>query len=250
MKTSLRHEFYKFYHQKIIIYGLIVLLILMVYSVTSRQSPKSMLTLAFGAGQWITLIMITVSSTFLSMEYENGTIVLLLSKIDKKFEIYSSKLLVLLSYATILMFIAIIFSFFLKSLLFGHKYSWFETIGKKDLLQLLSLNMLGTMIYILFIISFTFLLLSVLKVNSEVIGIGLAIAFFGSYISEALISINDWLKIMAWNPLNMINIVRQLSDSSTIKITKLTNGQLFIGNLGYTVAFIIIGYVLFKKRRV
>lgn len=250
LKTSLRHEFYKFYHQKIIIYAMIALLGLMVYSTTARQSPESMLTLAFGAGQWITLIMITVSSTFLAMEYENGTIVLLLSKMDNKFEIYISKILVLLSYAAILIVISIIFTFILKMLLFCHQCSWFETIGQKNLLQLLSLNILGSIIYILFIVSFTFLLLSLLKVNSAVIGIGLAAAFFGAYISGALISISDWVKVTAWNPLNMINIVRQLSDGSVIKITKLTDTQLFFGNLGYTAVFIIVGYVLFKKRRV
>ncbi len=54
-------------------------------------------------------------------------------------------------------------------------------------------------------------------------------------------------QLWAWNPLNMINIIVQLSNQSVIKITHLGNFELFLGNGCYTLLFIILGLWAFKN---
>lgn len=89
MKNDLVQEFYKFKHQRIPLYGVITLLVLMLYSAFSgTKISETTIAQGFGVGQWIVLIIITVGSTFFEMEYENNTIVALLYKNSSKVKIY------------------------------------------------------------------------------------------------------------------------------------------------------------------
>lgn len=70
MKINLSHEFYKFAHRKIPLYGILVLLVLMLYTVgTSYKMTPSLLSQGFGAGQWAIIIIIAISSDMIAMEW-------------------------------------------------------------------------------------------------------------------------------------------------------------------------------------
>ncbi|MFD1417954.1 ABC transporter permease [Companilactobacillus keshanensis] len=247
MKNNLIQELYKLIHQKMTLYGAICLLLLMNYVAITNSNTKSIISQGFGSGQWITIIVITISSNFLAMEYRDNTIITLMYKNRNKWQIYFSKFVVLILYTLFLVILGFVFTLIIKVLIIGNRYSW----DQQTLLIELLLNMLGTVIYSFFIISLELLLISFVKVNAAVIGIGLAIGFFGASISNVLLSVFSNLnRIIAWNPLNMINIMNQLSHPNYSQFTKLTNNQFVIGNIIYTTLFLAIGYFIFKKRRV
>ncbi|GLB47335.1 membrane protein [Philodulcilactobacillus myokoensis] len=246
MKFSLQQEFYKFNHQKISFYGLIILLILMIYSAFSNKTSTDTIIQNFGAGQWLTIIVITISSTFLSMEYTNNTILTLFYKRPNKFVIYFSKLFVLVIYSAISLVLSVFVTFILKELIVGGQYHW------SDLVSALFLNVLGTFIYLMFIITLALLLISVFKNNAVVVGLGLFNSFLGASLSSAIMSdFPGSISLLKWNPFNMIYIMNQLSfPKDFIKISYLSNLQIIIANIFYIVLFGLLGYSMFKKRRV
>ncbi|MCT7780667.1 MAG: ABC transporter permease, partial [Lactobacillus iners] len=105
--------------------------------------------------------------------------------------------------------------------------------------------------YLLFIVAFSLVLILLIKNNATVIMIGLAIGFLGADLSSlAMVAFPSLKAILAWNPLNMINIISQLSNNDMQKITYLTNSQLIIANLIYAALFFGIGLSIFKKRAI
>lgn len=252
MKNNLREEIYKFRHQGTPYYGIVALILLMIYTAISGKINSNIISMGFGAGQWIIIILITVASNFIDMEYRNNTITTLFYKHSRKSQIYIAKFLIIALYGLGLIMLGILSTLVMKQLLVGAKYSW-ETVymAKKILLNSLLLNMLGAFIYALFISALAFFLINLLKINAAVIGIGLAIGFLGLDISNAVITaFPNLMGIIKWNPLNMISVIAQLSDTSYTKFSYLSNNQLVWGNLIYIVIFLVGGNLLFNKRRV
>lgn len=253
MRRSLKQEFYKFRHQRTPLYGAVALLVLMLYSAISKSNvTKDIIAQSFGSGQWITIIMITIASTFVAMEYQNNTIILLFYKSSHKLELYVSKLLVILTYGVELLIMSVIITFTLKFLLVRNKYGWFQHYQQSTILNVFFLNLLGTVIYLSFVVTLAFLLISLFKNNAVVIGLGLATVFLGSTFSSLVMStFTGLIPFMKWNPFNMIYIVNQLADSKEFaKFSYLNNSQLVTANLVYIIMFIVVGYLLFRKRRV
>lgn len=142
----------------------------------------------FGAGQWITIIMITIASTFVAMEYQNRTIITVFYKSSNKSAIYFAKLIVMLVYGVLMLILGMILTFILKAIMVGGKYQWGTTYGQHSLLTDLLLNTTGTFIYLVFIIAFAFLLIILIRVNAAVVGIGLVIIFMGADFSSLVMS--------------------------------------------------------------
>ncbi|HJE97128.1 MAG TPA: ABC transporter permease [Ligilactobacillus acidipiscis] len=252
MKDSLKQEVFKFRHQGIPYYGVVALFLLMLYTAVSGKVDPAIISMGFGAGQWIVIILITVASTFVAMEYKNNTIVTLFFKHSRKLNIYLAKFIVVVVYGFILTIFGIVFTFLMKQVLVGNKYHWFSiSLRHETLLNSLLLNTSGALVYLLFIAALAFFLITLIRVNAAVIGIGLAIGFLGLDISSAFITAFPVLTMITkWNPLNMISVMGQLADSSYIRFSLLSSSQLICGNLIYTVIFLISGYFLFKKKHV
>ncbi len=252
MKTSLKQEFYKFRHQRIPLYGAIALVILMLYAaVSSSDVNRMIIAQGFGAGQWITIIMITIASTFVAMEYENRTIMTLFYKSSNKSAIYFAKFIVMVVYGVLMLIFGMLLTFILKAVMVGGKYQWGAMYGQHSLVTDLVLNTAGTFIYLLFIITVAFLLITLIRVNAAVVGIGLVIIFMGADFSSLIMSALPHLAaIIKWNPLNMVFVINQLANSSYEKFSDLSLLQIITGNLIYAVIFIVIGDLLFKSRRV
>ncbi|MFR0771406.1 MAG: hypothetical protein ACLSH6_04725 [Limosilactobacillus pontis] len=117
------------------------------------------------------------------------------------------------------------------------------------MINALIINLTGVGIYLLFTITLSLLLVSLVKSNATVIIIGLFIGFLGANISGVMMQAFPGLEsVIAWNPLNMINVITQLSNRSVMKLTMLSNDELIIGNLIYAVIFLVAGLWAFKKR--
>lgn len=83
-----------------------------------------------------------------------------------------------------------------------------------------------------------------------VISISLLIVFMGQFVSSSLLNTNHWTTILRWNPFNMTNLTRQYYNYATYFDTShLENIQLFIGTFSYTLLFIGLGYLIFRKKR-
>ncbi|RRG04088.1 MAG: ABC transporter permease [Lactobacillus sp.] len=252
MRTSLAEEFYKFNHQKNLLFGILTLLILMAYSSISSNVGPASVSFGFGAVQWIPIILIAVGSAFFAMEYNNNTIIMLLYKNSNKLKIYLAKFLVVFLYGVLLAAIAILFTFILKIILVGNKYRWLaDYTGHESLLDSLTLHIVGTIIYSFFIVALSFMLIMLIKVNAAVIGIGLALGFLGASISTALMkTFSTLLAVIKWNPLNMIFVTQQLANRSYANLSQLNGWQIIVGTIGYGLVFATLGYVLFKHRRI
>lgn len=252
MKIDLSHEFYKFAHRKIPLYGILILLGLMLYTVgTSYKISTNLLAQGFGAGQWAIIIIIAIASDMISVEYRDHTIATLMYKTSNKASIYTAKFIVLVVYSVVLLASGIIFSFIIKILIVRSELSWQDIYHGHSLISALFINMIGTMIYLLFVITLSFMLILLIKNNATVIVIGLAIGFLGSDLSSLSMAAFSKIKnVLAWNPLNMINIITQLSNSEMSNVTHLMNSELIIGNLIYTILFFIVGLLIFKKQSV
>ncbi|MBD8085056.1 ABC transporter permease [Limosilactobacillus sp. c9Ua_26_M] len=246
MENSLSRETYKFTHQRTPLYGFLVMVCLMLYSsVPTYKVNPFLITQGFGAIQWCAIIMVAVSADFISMEYRNNTMITLLFRSNNPLTIYLAKLITLVVYGIALLVAGFVCSLVLM-LFLGNNYSWSDSFHGNSLITALGYNFLGAFIYIMFTISLSLLLVILLKSNSIVIIIGLAVDFLGANFSGLLMNILP-KQLWAWNPLNMINIIVQLPNQSTIKITHLSNFELILGNGCYTLLFIILGLWAFKN---
>lgn len=253
MRSNLKQEFYKFGHQRVPAYGVIALFILMLYTAISQPHVnQTMVGQGFGAGQWITIIMITIASTFVAMEYENRTIVMLFYKTSHKAEIYGAKLIVIILYGLGLLLLSGLLTLALKGLLIGNRYQWLASYQQSTLAETLLLNLLGAFIYSLFIVTLAFCLIALIQNNSAVVGIGLVIAFLGAPFSDVIMdNFRSFIPVLKWNPFNMIYVMNQLAAPHVfMKASYLTNSQIIGANMIYALIFALIGYLLFKRHRV
>ncbi|EHO51799.1 ABC transporter permease [Lentilactobacillus kisonensis] len=253
MKNSLKQEFFKFSHQRIPLYGVIALFVLMLYSAVSKSGvSRGIVAQGFGAGQWVTIIMITIASTFMAMEYQNRTIMTLFYKSSHKAYIYTAKMLVIILYGLALMVLSFLITVIFKALFVGNRYQWTTSFKHSDLINALLMSLTGSFIYILFIVTLAFFLISWIKNNPAVVGIGLAIIFLGAAFSSVIMgNFPSLIPLLKWNPLNMIYVINQLMIPGYFsKISYLSTDQIIIANIAYMIIFSVFGYLIFKKRRV
>lgn len=250
MRKTLAHECYKMAHQRSSWLALIILLALMLYTATpTTYISKNIVAQGFGMGQWTIIIMIALSAHFVAMEWQNNTMTTLLYKSPNRTTVLVAKLIVLVIYSVLLLLAGFVFTLVIKAVLASGKFNWQMVYHQHTLMGDLWLNILGTAIYLLFTISLALLLISLFKSSAIVVVIGLVIGFLGTTISAMMVQLLPALKsVLAWNPLNMINIITQLANADTIKLSALTNGQLIVSNLVYTAIFLLAGVWIFKKR--
>ncbi|MCH4056832.1 MAG: ABC transporter permease [Lactobacillaceae bacterium] len=252
MQNDLQIEWYKFRKQRLPLYGSLALVLLMIYSGLTSSDGRSLMLSSFGAIQWLPIILIAVGSSFLDMEYRYHTVIMLRYKSSNLFKSYLAKLVIVYFYGVGLVLLALLLTILLKGVFVGNQVRWFDLIADRgSILQITLVNLLGTLLYLLFIVTMSFMLILIVKINAAVIGISLAIGFFGAGLSEALIkTFADATTILRWNPLNMILVTQQLTNSQYVQISHLTNPEIIVGVFGYALLFLILGYQLFKKRPV
>lgn len=251
MKTTLTHELYKMVHQRSSWIAIIVLFGLMLYSATPvPYIDKNLISQGFGAGQWSIIIAIALSANFVAMEFRDNTMPTLLYKSQNRWSVFISKFIALIIYNLFLLICSFTFAIILKLILVNDKFTWNTVYHGYTLIMDLCINLAGVAIYLLFIITFSLMLIVMVKSSAIVIVVGLFIGFLGSTFSDVFMKALPGLKsILAWNPLNMINIIVQLSNTSISKTSALTDGELITGTLIYSIIFLLIGIYAFNKRR-
>lgn len=249
MKTSIIHELYKIRQQHILAYSSIVLLLLMLYTaLPTAYITKQTVAQGFGINQWVIIIMIAISSNIVTMEYRDNTMSTLLYRNSNKVFPFLAKMITLLITGISLLIISTLFSFILKFLL-AHKYSWSLLLNHHSLLTNFLAGLAGSVVYLLFTITLSLLLVVLTRSNAVVIITGLAIGFLGADLSAVLMhGLPGISGLIAWNPLNMINVISPFAN--TVSRVGLTTSQLIWGNLIYSVIFSLLGIYAFKHARV
>ena len=251
MKTTLAHESYKLVHQRSSWLAIIALFGLMLYSATpTAYVTKRLIAQGVGAGQWVIIIMIVVTTNFVAMELRDNTMTTLLYKSPRRRTVFFAKLIVLVGYGLFLLLVGFCFALLIKLLLVNRRFAWTAVYHQHSLLQALGLNLLGVGVYLLFTITLTLLLITIIKSSATVIIIGLFIGFLGANITGIVMQAAPGIKqVVAWNPLNMINVISQLADSRVMATTGLSNGQLLFGTLAYALLFLCAGVWAFRTRQ-
>lgn len=250
MKHTLSHELYKMGHQRTSWLAFIILFGLMVYSATPvAYIDKSLVSQGFGAGQWVIIIMIALSANLVAMEFRNNTMATLLYKSPNRSSVFLSKLITLILYSFLLLLASFVFAVILKLVFVNQKFSWGLIYHQHTLITDLLLNLVGVALYLIFTITLSLLLISLIRSSAVVIVVGLFIGFLGSTSSAFIMQLLPGLKpVLAWNPLNMINVIVQLSNAGLSQTTALSNGQIITGTLLYALLFLVLGLWTFNKR--
>lgn len=102
------------------------------------------------------------------------------------------------------------------------------------------------------IISLICLMSCLINSNIIVIAINALIIFMGSGLSSNLLLAHvGSTSIIRWNPFNMLNLTNQYYNYSTYHVTSMmSNGQLLVGTLGYTIIFTILGCWVFQHKKI
>lgn len=199
----------------------------------------------FNAPTVIVLIMVIVSSSIISMESQYGTLRPLLYRKYSRFQVLSSKWIILCLYSLVLYSISIITSLIIS-------YSLFPTFHLSNgTIHSLFLNVMGDFISLWFIISLVMMIATFINNSGIAVSIG-TVFYLSTYIIGSLYMnlIQQW-ELLKWGPLNMFLLTDQLQYERLVSpLTKLTTSQLLFGNIFYLLLFLVLGQIAFAKKKV
>lgn len=254
MISDLNKEVYKLIHQKITwIAPLFVLVLMIIMGISMNGSEQKLLIMtSYDSSEWILFALVVVSSTIFTLEFQNNTILTTLYKSDNKLQVYGSKLMIVLIYNITLHILAIIFTVLLQLTPLNVHLSWLMINQyQQTLLSNLLVTTLIDIVSSTLIISIIFFTSCIVNVNSIVITLNLAIVFLGQSASSSLMMANlKYIDVIKWNPLNMINLTKQYYNYGSYHfVSHLSNSQLLVGNILYSLLFFALGYVIFRKKK-
>lgn len=255
MYNELKRELYKMKHRKLP-WAIVVLLIIFMATMgvaMGRDYGKLLVMTCYNSSQIIMLILVLVGSTIFSTEFQNGTIRSLLYHSPNKKSIYFAKLMAMFLYDVFLHLMAVAITvLFNSNSIINNPVSW-NSIYKYH--HTLFLNMIMTsgidLVSSVLIISIVCLTSCLINSNTIVIVVNAAIVFMGSSVSANLLNAGvSYKDIVRWNPFNMLNLTTQYYNYSTYHLTSmLSNNQLFLGTVCYTTMFVIIGFIIFNRKK-
>lgn len=217
-----------------------------------RSYSNLLVMTCYDSSTIIMLLLVIVGSTIFSMEFQNHTIILLMYHARSRSAVFMAKLAALLMYNVLLHLIAMLITVLLNIVpIINNPVSW-TAIYKYQ--RPLVVNMLTTsgidLVTSSMIISLICLTSCLINSNTLVIAINSLIIFMGSGLSSNLLLANVGpSKVIRWNPFNMLNLTNQYYNYATYHATSLlSNEQLLLGTLCYTLLFSGIAYWLFQRK--
>ncbi len=256
MLTLIHQETFKLMHKKstyfvsLFLAGMIILFGVLGKLYPNNFDPKGMFNVNFTGIEWITFLMIAASASIVAMEFQYGTVKELLYRKYNRGQVLVSKWIVTFIYSLYMYVLALVLTLVLKVVLFNHTIELGKLSGSHTVIENLLISMGSQFIGLWLVLSLVLLLATMFKSSTVAVSAGF-IGYFAANIAASLmfglIGKWEWLK---WNPLNMLSLSTQVMTPSYREFTKLTVNQLVMGNLGYIVVFLFLGYLIFKKRNV
>lgn len=255
MYAELKKELYKLGHRKLPWWIISLMILFMVFMglAMGKDYGKLLVMTCYDSSQIIMLILVVVGSTIFSMEFQYKTILPLMYHASNRRTVYWAKFITIFIYDIFLHIVAMIVTIFFNTVPVLVKLVPWTTIYKYH--QSLFINMLATtgvdIIASTLIVSLVCLTSCMINSNMIVIVINAIIVFMGSSMSADLLNYNIGpVKIIRWNPFNMLNLTTQYYNYGTYHLTsKLSNPQLLIGTLCYIIIFTTLGYLIFRKKK-
>lgn len=255
MNSLLRHELFKLCHRKLTwwIISLLFLFMLLMGIAMRNDYHDLLIMTCFNSSIVIMLILIIVGSTIFSMEFQNRTILSVIYHSDSRVEVFVAKFITLFIYNLFLHLVAIVFTIiFSLTPIMSKPVSW-SSIYQYH--QALWINMLTTtgidIISSTLIISLICLTSCIINSNAWVIVVNGIIIFMGAgFSSNLLMAKVITSSVIRWNPFNMLNLTQQYYNyGSYYPVTLLSNNQLLLGTICYSILFIVCGYYAFKHKK-
>ncbi len=118
MLMLLKQEMFKISKKKSTIYIPIILFVLMIVVafMSKGSDAKFYISSAFAGFQWTTILIIIISATSISEEFQYGTIKHLIYSVNNRYIIYFSKLIFVFLYSIYLHLLSIVYTFFNKNI--------------------------------------------------------------------------------------------------------------------------------------
>ncbi len=215
--------------------------------------PKMFFTSSFGGTTWIVFVMIAACASTLSMEFQYGTIKELIYQQYSRSTILVSKWLVMLIYSLYLYLVIGVAALIGKISFVNSRFS----LSDRDIysnhltfLQQWSLQTISSFITLWLVLSVVFLFATLFKTSTVAITAGILGFFALNAIGILMFKIIAKFHWFRWNPFNFLNYANQVNDPARQTLTKLSNNQLLAGTLIYTILFLSIGLLSFRKRNV
>ncbi|WP_429976294.1 ABC transporter permease [Enterococcus sp. DIV0086] len=254
MRLCLYQEMYKLLHKKLTYLAPIFIFFVMAIFriVLDSEDPRLLGMANYAGGQALFLVMIIIGSTIFSMEYQNHAILTILYKTPSKFILYTSKVITLFIYNLFLHVITIIFMGILQSTPLSISVNWLSVYQYNQPLWLNMINQnIIDIITTFLIISLIVLFSCLISNNSAVVTVNIIIVFMGGFISTNLLNNRVLVSpLLKWNPLNMTLLTQQYYNYDMYHdSTLLNNNQIIIGTIVYIFTFLVLGYVIFRKKR-
>ncbi|MCT4457789.1 ABC transporter permease [Lactiplantibacillus paraplantarum] len=253
MTRLYRQELIKLFKKKSTLWcGLILIGTALIFASLARVKAtifpaKALFSANFEAQQFIVFFMVAAAATMMTMEFQFGTIKQVLTQRYSRRLVLVSKWLVLLTYSLLLYVGSSLLAILLKVSLVNDKFTifthakfwhgWLAGVG-------------GDFLNTWLLLSIVLLVATLFKSSGAAVAVGIVGYFVLAMVNipmVALIRKYAWLK---WNPINMFNYSAQLGLPTISKVTKLSDVQLFWGNLGYIILFLAVGLVFFQRREV
>ncbi|WP_283678930.1 ABC transporter permease [Lentilactobacillus sp. Marseille-Q4993] len=257
MQSILNQEIFKMTHKNSTwtsILALTVLTILLAVSnlyQTKIQDVKFYFSSGFAGFQWLLLITIVISASFITMEFEYGTIKQLVIQSSNRFTIFGTKIFLVACYSVFLHIFIIILTLGIKFLMFPSLNLNENYMHQRSLIINLLANA-GLDVFSSFLIISIVAFLAAFGSNSAIsISVGLGVTFLGQGLSHLIIqSMIKQVPIVKWNPFNMLNLQEQFANANYHYISHLTTGQLLIGDIIWTAIMLIAAAIVFSKRKI
>lgn len=254
MNTVIHQELYKLTHRKLpwLIMLVMVALMIIIGLSMGRDYSNLLVMTSYDSSTIILLLLVIVGSTIFSMEFQNGTIIPLMYHSQSRTEVFFAKMIVLFIYDVLLHLVAMLVTILLNIVpIINNPISW-TAIYKYH--QPLWLNMINTagvdLVTSAMIISLICLTSVLINSNIAVIALNALIIFMGSGLSSNLqLAHVGPSRLIRWNPFNMLNLTNQYYNYGTYHFTTLlSNGQLLMGTISYTIIFTLLAYLCFRHK--
>jgi ABC-2 type transport system permease protein len=258
MIILVKQECFKLLHKSSTYISSATLLLLMTalgflskYYPRSWGKPEIQFVQLFAGIYWIPLFMIAACSSIIAMEFQYGTIKELLYRKYYRGQILISKWITMFLYSVYFFAVSLAWSLVIEAVLFNDTFKLSDQYNNQlTIIHANILAIIGSFLVLWMILSLVLLLANVFRSAAAAISIGI-VGYFGLYIIEGMMIkiMNRW-EWLKWNPLNILNLPLQLTESNADKVTLLSTPEMVGACLGYTIILLALSYTVFKRRSV
>ena len=249
MNVLVYQELSKLLHKKSTWLGAIsIVLIELMFLLLHELAPKyftesTLISNGYYGDLLVIFLMISSAASIIAMEYQYGTLKMLLSRQFSRLQVFVSKMLTIVIHLVTLQTLATVTNISLTLMAFP-KYDLYQHLLKQFS------ETLGEVLMVLLLLSLVVLLATCFRSNAAAMASGF-ISYFGIQLigSFLLLAIQHW-EWLKWSPLTMMMFSAQIEEPQITRFTHLSTSALGIGATLYLIGFMMIAYLRFRKQPV